>query len=285
LGVTIDEGLQARLNDITGRLTSGEDNPSGVPNALLDACRLLEGRPTETIQQMILWTGQADLDVKAMLPLTLVSQCDITDKAVAVAIAPMLDEVYPADQTPREAAKKLLDDPTSNSPYEMLMMLTFRIEHPIETNGETVYDFSSYEPLVRKSLEEQEEMPGLFRHLFSRSPQEAIEIVAKSTGDRRIIQSLESDRRSLARYIEACNAERDDLVKSFRKEAETSLESVAGDARWWVRLYAVEIANRYPELIDEQRLRLLEKDRNTVVRGAVDKTALREKTVAGSATP
>ncbi len=256
---------------------NGEENPTAVSGALLDACRLLEDRPIETIRQMILWTGETDLDgPQGMLPLTLISRCDVPDRTVAEAIAPMLDAVYPVDRTPREAAKKLLDDPKTNSPYEMLMMLAIRIERPIETDGETIYDFSSYEPLVRNTLEKQEERPGLFRHLFSRSPDQAVELVAKSTGDRRIIQSLGSDRRSLARYTEASNADEDDLADFFRKAAENSLESAAGDDRWWVRLYAVEIANRHPELIDSQRLRILRRDRNPMIRSAIDNSTLRK---------
>jgi len=289
LGIVPDAGVQARLDQLIS-LAYGNQSQRAKVNAqdgttrrlaLVELLEFMHSDEPQKIRQLIYWSHQAEGVGESLLSFGLVKQIDPNRRHIAQAIAPMFDHVFAAEiNFDQRQYDRLNSIPRNRLPLANLLMLANDALQPVEMYDQEVLSIELYRELIPKSLDDANGTGmGLVSFLFKFVPgQTLLEVANQQLGhDQAVVEFLKAER-AISDYLFWREWKRKFPKRAVATdEVRTSLSEFAVDDRWWVRLYAVQIYNRAPELADGSTLELLSKDPHPRVQSALDAETLQNQ--------
>jgi hypothetical protein len=205
-------------------------------------------QPAELVQQLVLYSAQAENTRDAMVAGVILRRLDVPPETTARALVPLLEN---PDQPIDGFVRSVLGGIEQRAP------------------GRTP-DFSIYRALIEEELRAgREPSPVFVRYLYNTAPGEALLTLMRAHQLR--------DPNEIKVILWAEHVVADELWRAHngfavpgQKDgaAVVELSRLAAHPAWWARLYVAEIMRQHPSLRPEAALRALQADAHPLVRAA-----------------
>lgn len=283
LGIEPDAKIQAKLDKLISQAIAKDDDSADNTSKLawMELVNFVRrDREGKVLRQLVYRSGDPSKPGHGLEPITLALVCDASGTISTNALLPILDYVLDGNENPQSRYQALMADERTNSAYENSMMLAYHVERPIEVKQVIIRSLGNYIPHIPKELNDESKAGlGLVSYLFLVEPGQALHEIAKQQlGYDQAVQEFLEAEHAISDYLFWREWKRRFPERAVATDAiRADLARYAEDDRWWVRLYAVQIYNRAPELADGSTLELLSKDPHPRVQSALDAETLQNQ--------
>jgi hypothetical protein len=200
--------------------------------------RMMEDDRESVLQQLVLYLVTPRGNEQAMSAALLIDHFDFTDEEKIAALAPYLDTDDGGLRDVMWEVLSTVDRPNGGRP-----------------------DFAPYEAVL---AEGERASAGLIRYMYAVSPIDALLATARvyARGD----AAAEAVQR--AQKLEQFRAPQEPGANVGLERARREIDALAGDAAWWVRLYAAHVIRGRPDLGSPEIVDRLRSDAHELVRDA-----------------